>query len=79
MPGIYEVQSETASEGSPSNEVDASAQNAESEQPARVSDQTDKINNFLLKSFLQHINNHPINMASEPVQRDSEESDGDWS
>lgn len=75
MPGIYEIQS------SPSNEVNVQSLNGENEQPKRESDQTDKLNEILLKSFLQHINNRPNNMSSpssEPAEQQSEESDGDW-
>lgn len=87
MPGIYEASkssenvSSEAVDASPSVDesgVQSSSTESDEQAPQRESDQTDKINKFLLKSFLQHINNHPINMPTESVERNSDESDGDW-
>lgn len=96
MPGIYEastasdsvqsetpVQSESSAEQSSPSSSSASPSNVDNddqENPPREIDQTDKINKFLLKSFLQHINNDPINEPSEPaeVPDTNGESDGDW-
>lgn len=85
MPGIYEA--DTASENAqpdnpvqnpPIDEFTVEPSTPEDDQTPRESDQTDKINKFLLKSFLQHINTHPVNMPTEPVEQNSDESDGDW-
>lgn len=95
MPGIYEansttecVQSETPVQRETTDEsaeqlASSSSSNAEhddQEYPPREVDQTDKINKFLLKSFLQHINSDPINEPSEAaeVADTNGESDGDW-
>lgn len=96
MPGIYEantasdsvqsetpVQSESMEESAAQSSSSSSPSNVENddqENPPQEIDQTDKINKFLLKSFLQHINNDPINEPSEPAEvRDTNgESDGDW-
>lgn len=96
MPGIYEantasdsVQSETPVQSESMEESAAQSsslsspsdvENDDQENPPQEIDQTDKINKFLLKSFLQHINNDPINEPSEPaeVQDTNGESDGDW-
>lgn len=89
MPGIHGangtsqcVQSETPVQ---SESMDESAgqsssniENDEQQSQPREIDQTDKINKFLLKSFLQHINSHPINQPSESVEENPDESDGDW-
>lgn len=87
MPGIYEANT-TTSDNVPSetpvqseSTAEPSASNAESdEQPnsPREIDQTDKINKFLLKSFLQHINTDPINQPAELAEEMPNESDGDW-
>lgn len=92
MPGIYEATSETVSESVPSetpvqsetmNEPveQSTSSNAESDDqqnPPREIDQTDKINKFLLKSFLQHINNDPVDQSEEPAEQNVDESDGEW-
>lgn len=85
MPGIHEanetsenVQSEIPVQDPSVDEFTAQSSSTEDDQPSRESDQTDKINKFLLKSFLQHINTHPVNMSTETVERNSDESDGDW-
>lgn len=86
MPGIHEAntasenasQSEASVQNPPVDEFTIEASSTENDQPPRESDQTDKINKFLLKSFLQHINSHPINMPTEPIEQNSDESDGDW-
>lgn len=82
MPGIYEantpsenVQSENVVENAQPDELSVQSEN---EETPRESDQTDKINKFLLKSFLQHINSHPINMTTESVEQNPNESDADW-
>lgn len=85
MPGIYEAnttseeaQSDTPVQNPPIDEFTIESSPPEDDQPPHESDQTDKINKFLLKSFLQHINSHPVNMPTEPIERNSDESDGDW-
>lgn len=86
MPGISEAKTttENSESGNPvenassSDEANIQSSSTENEQTPQESDQTDKINKFLLKSFLQRINNHPINMPTESVERNSDESDGDW-
>lgn len=88
MPGIYEANT-TSSDNVPSEapvqsesmaeSVEPSSTHAEcdeQEKPSREIDQTDKINKFLLKSFLQHINNDPI--PAEAVEELVNESDGEW-
>lgn len=86
MPGIHEAnggsnnetteqQSEVIAEDVigvvvPSNDLN--------ELPPKETDQTDKINKFLLNSFLQHINNQTANMNAESTEGDSVESDADW-
>lgn len=79
MPGIYEFQSEnpvqSASTAEPNVQPEAQPTEMETDQPPRESDQTDKLNKFLLKSFLQHINNQS---TPEPVEQDSEEPNEDW-
>lgn len=80
------VQSESideSAEQSPSSSSSPSPSNVDNDDqqnPPREIDQTDKINKFLLKSFLQHINNDPINQPSESaeIQDANGESDGDW-
>lgn len=79
------VQSETmgeSAEQTPSSSSSSLSTVENDDQPnsSREIDQTDKINKFLLKSFLQHINNDPISQPSEPaeVQDSNGESDGDW-
>lgn len=96
MPGIYEansttecVQSETPVQRETTDESaeqlassSSNVENDDQEHPPREVDQTDKINKFLLKSFLQHINSDPINEPSEAeaaeVADTNGESDGDW-
>lgn len=91
MPGIYEantssesVQSETPvqseSMAESTQQSSSNAENDEQQNPSREVDQTDKINKFLLKSFLQHINSDPIDQPSEegPNEDGPNESDGDW-
>lgn len=85
MPGIQEsnatsenAQSEAPVQNPPMDELALQSSSTEDDQPTRESDQTDKINKFLLKSFLQHINTHPVNMSTDSVERNSDESDGDW-
>lgn len=79
MPGIYDSESKNQVETSPSDELNAQPSNTEEdEQQTRESDQTDKINKFLLKSFLERINNHPINMPSDRNELESAESNDDW-
>lgn len=85
MPGIFDAktttentESENSVESASPAEVNIQSSSTENDQSPQESDQTDKINKFLLKSFLQRINNHPINMATEPIDRNSDESDGDW-
>lgn len=89
MPGIYEantssesVQSETPVQNESMDESmgqsSSTAESDEQQNSTRQIDQTDKINKFLLKSFLQHINSHPLNQPSEPVEENPDESDGDW-
>lgn len=87
MPGIYEanaksesVQTETPVRSESMNDSaqqssSSNAENDDEQNPPQEVDQTDKINKFLLKSFLQHINN---DQPSEPVEEDPNESDGDW-
>lgn len=85
MPGIYEantqsenVQSENVVENAQPDELSVQLSATENEETPRESDQTDKINKFLLKSFLQHINSHPINITTESVEQNPDESDADW-
>lgn len=90
MPGIYEANDTTTESGQSkmpvqSGSMDESvgqssttAENDDKQIQSREIDQIDKINKFLLKSFLQHINSHPINQPSEPVEENLDESDGDW-
>lgn len=85
MPGIYEAktpseddQLENTSENAQQDELNEQSPTTENEQTPRETDQTDKINKFLLKSFLQHINSHPINMPEESVEQNPDESDADW-
>lgn len=79
MPGIYEGQPENPSQNSSAIESDARSDvqpaETENEQPPRESDQTDKLNKFLLKSFLQHINNQS---PPEPVEPNSDDVNDDW-
>lgn len=87
MPGIYEAN------GSETKTSEANAQlvssvetlalneqpsTTENDQPSQETDQTDKVNKFLLKSFLQHINNNSMNVATEEDEQNSDESDADW-
>lgn len=85
MPGIYEAktpseddQLENTSENAQQDELNEQSPTTENEETPRETDQTDKINKFLLKSFLQHINSHPINMSAESVEQNPDESDADW-
>lgn len=81
MPGIFEAsapengQLESSVETLSLNEQQSTT---EDEQPTRETDQTDKINNFLLKSFLQHINSNATNVPEEQDERNSEGSNADW-
>lgn len=82
MPGIQEedtpsemVQSENVVENGQQEDMQSTTEN---EQAPPESDQTDKLNKFLLKSFLQHINSHPINMGAESVEQNPDDSDADW-
>lgn len=79
MPGIQEFQSENpvqnASTAEPNVQPDVQSLETENEQPPRESDQTDKLNKFLLKSFLQHINNQS---PPEPMEQNSNEPNDDW-
>lgn len=80
MPGIYEGKSENPSPNESSVESDVQSEvqptEMENEQPPRETDQTDKLNKFLLKSFLQHINNQS---PPESVETNSDEhNDDDW-
>lgn len=90
MPGINEtnnlsekVQSDVPAE-SASVQVDETNESSSScsldDLPSRETTQTDKVNNLLLKSFLEHINTntHPINMQIETIQHNSSEVDSDW-
>lgn len=85
MPGIHEAdESQESSSTEPSAEIVAAAtaddvnseSNNSSETPPKEANQTDKINNFLLKSFLQHINNQQLN--AESTEGNSNESEADW-
>lgn len=79
MPGTYDSESKTQFGASPSDELNAQPSNTEiDEQQTRESDQTDKINKFLLKSFLERIKNRPINMLSDRNELESAESNDDW-
>lgn len=84
MPGIYECSNNEMTEQQPeviAEDVSAAedvSSNDPSEMPPKETDQTDKINKFLLKSFLQHINNQTANVNAESTERDSVESDADW-
>lgn len=80
MPGIHEVDGGSNNKTTEQHsEVIAENVNDPSEMPPKETDQTDKINNFLLKSFLQHINNQAANsMNAESTEGDSVESDADW-
>lgn len=92
MPGINEinnstekVQCDVPAETAPPVQVDETNESASSplnldDLPPRETTQTDKVNNLLLKSFLEHINTntHPINMQIENVQQNSDELESDW-
>lgn len=80
MPGIHEDSKSQSDpvEASPSNEHNTQEMNTEEEQPTRETDQTDKLNKFLLKSFLQHINTQPMTSPSESDEQESGESTADW-
>lgn len=79
MPGIHEFQSENSVENESSVEENAQPNvqslETENEQPSRESDQTDKLNKFLLKSFLEHINNQS---PPEPLESNLDETSDDW-
>lgn len=79
MPGIDEFQSENPVENASSvesnAELDTQQLETDNEQPTRESDQTDKLNKFLLKSFLQHINNQS---PPEPMESNLDETNDDW-
>lgn len=79
MPGIHEFQSENSVENESSVEENAQPDvqplETENEQQLRESDQTDKLNKFLLKSFLEHINNQS---PPEPLESNLDETSDDW-
>lgn len=87
MPGIHEdnstVESETAvsTEETPQTEEQSESSSTSDESaespPPRQLDQTDKVNKFLLKSFLEHINTHPINMQTDSAEETAGNSN-DW-
>lgn len=86
MPGIYEVDgssnNETAEQHSEAIAEDVNGEVVSSNDPTEMQpkemDQTDKINKFLLKSFLQRINNQTANNNAESTEGVSVESDADW-
>lgn len=79
MPGIHEFQSENPVQNESSVEENAQPDvqplETENDQPSRESDQTDKLNKFLLKSFLEHINNQS---PPEPLESNLDETSDDW-
>lgn len=86
MPGINE-----AAESSETNPTEPQRENVamdvnnelmstneSSEEPPKEVNQTDKINKFLLRSFLQHINNQQADISADSTDGKSTESDSDW-
>lgn len=82
MPGIFENGDESinkASENGSSDFVQPETSESSTEEtstPREIS-QTDRLNKFLLKSFLEHINNQTINVHADSVER-NDVSDCDW-
>lgn len=83
MPGIYDgkpsAEETPMEQGDESNEQ-SSPDDENQQQPGsepKELDQTDKINKFLLKSFLQHINNNPINVPA-PNEPNGDVSADEW-
>lgn len=82
MPGIFDEDS-TSSDQQDSTIAASSSENGNElatsdETPVREVTQTDRINKFLLKSCLEHINTNPINVQNESEQEESNAADNDW-
>lgn len=84
MPGIFDAenpsndQSEAVATSSTS-EATNEMQSEPEEAPVREITQTDRVNKFLLRSFLEHINANPINVSNESDQQGSDAGNSDWS
>lgn len=97
MPGVFENTNENIPNSNISNEpdVEVAEQNTGDanedvepepnqvldEQPVRELTQTDKINRFMLKSFLEHMNNQLSNQqftASGHSVEDESQEDNEW-
>lgn len=83
MPGIYEADTSSNSQAqstaaTTNNEADNAVSSTE-ETPARELSQTDRVNKFLLRSFLEHINTNPMNLeANDGEQPSSTDTNKDW-
>lgn len=91
MPGIHEenrkaeaenvdATAETlpASEQSESSSTLAPMDDSDESEPPKEANQTDKLNNFLLKSFLNHINTQSANIQMQSSE-DNVDDSNDWS
>lgn len=89
MPGIFEADSTTNNiqpepSATPSTTPSTSEANKEmqtepEETPVREVTQTDRMNKFLLKSFLEHINTSSIAVSNESDEQGSNDGNSDWS
>lgn len=82
MPGIFDAESTSTDQSDSSSAASSSGNQDETttseETPVREITQTDRINKFLLKSCLDHINTNPINAQNESEREASNIADNDW-
>lgn len=82
MPGIFDADSTSTDQPDSTTAASSSGNENEittsDETPVREVTQTDQINKFLLKSFLEHMNTNPINVQNESEQEASSTAHNDW-
>lgn len=82
MPGVFDASNDAEKTAEESNvgtseQNDSSVDRNNDDTPTELN-QIDKINKFLLKTFLERINNHPMNMQSDDLAENNADSENDW-